>query len=81
MEEDQRNEEQHKREANHRMARLMHDRVQIAEDLSKDLKKVTPPTFNGKALGEEAEAWITMMEKYFHVRNFTRKSRAMWATF
>ena len=57
------------------------DRVQIAADLSKDLKKVTPPTFYGRASGEDAEAWITSMEKYFLVWNYTRKSRAIWATF
>ena len=59
------------------MIELVHDRVQIAEDLSRDLKKVTPPTFNGKTTGEEAEAWIVTMEKYFHVCNFTKKSKVV----
>lgn len=63
------------------MVGLVHDRVQIIEDLSKDLKKVTPPIFNGKNIGEEAESRIATMEKYFYVYNFTRKSRAIWATF
>ena len=63
------------------MARLVHDRIQIQEALSKDLKKVTPPTFSGKATGEEAEAWIATMENYFYACNFIRKSRAIWATF
>ena len=81
QEEDRRIEEQQKEEVDRRMAGLVHDRVQIAEDLSRDLKKVTPPTFNGKTTGEEAEAWIATMEKYFHVHNFTGKSRAVWTTF
>ena len=81
QEEDRRIEEHKKEEADCWMAGLVHDRVQIAEDLSRDLKKVTPPTFNGKTTGEEVEAWIATMEKYFHVRNFTGKSRAVWATF
>lgn len=75
QEEDRRIEEQKKEEVDHRMARVVHDRVQIIEDLSKDLKKVTPTTFNGKNLGEEAEAQIATMEKYFHVCNFTGKSK------
>ena len=54
------------------MVVLVHDRVQIAANLINDLKKVTPPTFNGKTLGEEVKAWIATMEKYFHVHNFTK---------
>jgi hypothetical protein len=54
---------------------------QIAEELSKDLKKVTPPTFDGKTIGDNAEAWIISMEKYFHVRNLSGQSRALWGAF
>ena len=81
QEEYQRNEEQQKEEPNHRVVGFVHDRVQIAEYLNKDLKVVTPPTFNGKISRKEMEAWIAIIEKYFHVCNFTRKSRAVWATF
>ena len=49
-EEDQRFEEQKKTEDDQRMAGLVHDSIQITEDLNKDLKKFTPPTFNGKSL-------------------------------
>ena len=63
------------------MAGLVHDRVQIVADLSKDLKKVTPPTFNGKTSGEEEEAQIATMEKYLYARNFTIKSRVVSATY
>ena len=52
-------------DVDHRMVGLVHDRVQIVADFSKDLKKVTPPTFNGNTLGEEVETWITTMENYF----------------
>lgn len=62
-----RSEVEKKAEADRRSALLNSDRIQIAADLSKDLKKVTPPTFHGRASGEDAEAWITSMEKYFLV--------------
>ena len=50
-------------------------------DLSKDLKKVAPPMFHGRASREDTEAWITSMEKYFLVQNYIGKSQAIWATF
>ncbi len=53
----------------------------IAANLSKDLKKVTPPTFYGRVFEEYVEAWIKSMEKYFLVRNYTRKCHVVWATF
>ena len=68
-------------DVDHRMVGLVHDRVQIVANFSQDLKKVTPPTFNGNTLGEEVEAWIATMENYFYACNFIRKSRAIWATF
>ena len=57
------------------------DMAQIVADLSKDLKKVRPPYFYGRAFGEDTKACITSMEKYFLVWNYTGKSRAVWATF
>ena len=52
-------------EADHLSDLLNADRIQIAANLSKDLKKVTPPMFYGRASGEDAEAWITSIEKNF----------------
>jgi hypothetical protein len=69
-----RSEEEQRAEADRRRALNDTDRVQIVADLRKDLKKVTPPTFHGRASGEDVEAWITSMEKYFLVRNYTGKS-------
>ena len=64
-----------KAEAEFWSALLNFDRIQIATDLSKDLKKVTPPTFHGRAFGKDAKAWIISMEKYFLVQNYTGKSK------
>jgi hypothetical protein len=67
LEEDRRVEEQRKRDADLRATEIAVNRGKIAEELSKDLKKVTPPTFSGKTLGDDAKAWIISLEKYFHV--------------
>ena len=56
LEEDRRDEVQQKEEVDCRMVGLIHDRVQITKDLSKNLNKVKPPIFNGKTLGEEAKS-------------------------
>ena len=62
-------------------ALLNSNKIQIVTNLRKDLKKVTPPMFHGRAFGEDAKAWITSMEKYFLVWNYTWRSRAVWATY
>ena len=69
-----RSEEEWKVEADCQMAMNHIDKMQIAVDLSKDLNKVTPPTFYGRSSGEDAEAWITSMDKYFLVQKYTGKS-------
>lgn len=35
--------------------------------LSRDMKKITPPKFEGSASGDEDEAWLVQMEKYFKI--------------
>lgn len=62
-----RSKEEWKVKADHYMVMNNTNRVQIVDDLSKDLKKVTPPTFYGIASKEDVEAWITSMKKYFLV--------------
>ena len=76
-----RSEEEQKVEVYRPLALVNSDRLQIAVDLSKDLKKVTPPTFHGRTSREDAGAWITSMEKYFMIHNYTGKSRVVWGMF
>ena len=47
------------------------DRVHIVADLRKEIKKIIPPNFYTRSFGEDAKAWITSMEKYFLVWNYT----------
>lgn len=53
----------------------------IKDELGKDLKKVVPPKFDGKAIGIGAKAWIIEMEKNFGLRNLSNQTKAAWATY
>jgi len=47
------------------------------EELSGEFKKIRPPTFNGEVdKGEEAEAWLSGMKKYFHIYNYSNRLKA-----
>ena len=50
-------------------------------DLSADTKKIKPPKFSGSESGEKAEAWLTEMEQYFKIRNFSETSKAVWGIY
>ena len=42
------------------------------EEISREFKKIKPPTFNGEIeKGEEAEAWMSGMKKYFQIYNYS----------
>ena len=41
-----------------------------------EFKKARPPTFNGEVnTGQEDEAWILGMRKYFQVQDYTRNMK------
>ena len=47
------------------------------EELAGEFRKIRPPTFNGKVeKGEEAEAWLSGMKKYFRIYNYSNKLKA-----
>lgn len=50
-------------------------------ELSKDLKKITPPKFDGRQIGEGAENWLNEMEKYFELRDFSETTKALWGSY
>lgn len=54
---------------------------EIAADLLADIKKIKPPKFFGSESGEEEEAWLTEMEQYFEIRNFSETSKAVWGIY
>ena len=52
------------------------------EELSREFKKIKPPTFNGEVeSGEEAEAWLSGMRKYFHIYNYSDRLKSRMAIY
>ena len=49
--------------------------------MAKDLKRITPPKFDGKTIGDGAKAWIIEMEKYFELRNLSDETKAIWVAY
>jgi len=44
------------------------------EEISGEFKKIKPPIFNGEIeKGEEVEAWLSGMNKYFQIYNYSDK--------
>ena len=50
-------------------------------DLSADIKKIKPPKFSSSESEEEAESWLTEMEQYFEIKNFSETSKAVWGIY
>ena len=52
------------------------------EEISGELKKIKPPTFNGDTeKGEEAESWLSGMRKYFQIYNYSNQLKARMAIY
>ena len=52
------------------------------EEISRELKKIKPPTFNGETgKGEEAESWLSGMRKYFQIYNYSNQLKARMAIY
>ncbi|XP_059066182.1 uncharacterized protein LOC131857534 [Cryptomeria japonica] len=56
-------------------------RARIEGELAKDLKRIAPPKFDGKTIGDGAEAWVIEMEKYFELHNMSNKTKAVWVAY
>ena len=42
-----------------------------------EFKKVKPPTFDGEVkTGQEAEAWLLRIRKYFQIQDYSRNMKA-----
>jgi hypothetical protein len=50
--------------------------------LQGELKKIKPPNFNGEHMkGEEAEAWLLEMKKYFQLHDYPSQVEAIISTY
>jgi hypothetical protein len=52
------------------------------DEVMGEFKKIKPPTFNGEVeTGEEAEAWLSGMHKYFQIYNYSSELKAQMAIY
>jgi len=52
------------------------------DEISGEFKKIKPPVFNGEVeTGEEAEAWLSGMHKYFQIYNYSGELKAKMAIY
>ena len=52
------------------------------EEISREFKKIKPPTFNGETeKGEEVETWLSRMKKYFQIYNYSNQLKARMAIY
>jgi len=55
---------------------------QYHDEITGEFKKIKPPTFNGEVeTGEEAEAWLSGMKKYFQIYNYCGELKARMAIY
>lgn len=45
------------------------------------MKRIAPPKFDGKTIGDGAEAWVIDMEKYFELCNSSNETKVVWAAY
>ena len=52
------------------------------EEISREFKKIKPPTFNGETKkGEEVESRLSVMKKYFQMYNYSNKLKDRMAIY
>ncbi|XP_059064261.1 uncharacterized protein LOC131856486 [Cryptomeria japonica] len=57
------------------------NQARIEGEMAKDLKRIDPPKFDGKTIGDGPEAWVIEMEKYFGLCNMSNKTKVVWAAY
>ncbi|KAH9297236.1 hypothetical protein KI387_028918, partial [Taxus chinensis] len=56
-------------------------KARLAAELTNDIKRISPPKYDGTTLGDGAENWLSEMEKYFAIRNFSEETKAIWGAY
>ncbi|KAH9328995.1 hypothetical protein KI387_001103, partial [Taxus chinensis] len=54
---------------------LENKKARLAAELTNDIKRISPPKFDGTTLGDGAENWLIEIEKYFVIRNFSEETK------
>ncbi|KAH9287441.1 hypothetical protein KI387_031558, partial [Taxus chinensis] len=60
---------------------LENKKVRLVAKLTKDIKRISPPKFNGTTMGVGSEKWLSEMEKYFSIRNFSKETKEIWGAY
>ncbi|KAH9287500.1 hypothetical protein KI387_031617, partial [Taxus chinensis] len=53
----------------------------LAAELTNDIKRISPPKYDGTTLGDGDNNWLIEMEKYFVIRNFSEETKAIWGAY
>ncbi|KAH9294576.1 hypothetical protein KI387_038164, partial [Taxus chinensis] len=56
-------------------------RARLAVENTNDIKRISPPKFDGTTLRDGAENWLSEMEKYFAIRNFSEETKVIWGSY
>ncbi|KAH9293368.1 hypothetical protein KI387_041430, partial [Taxus chinensis] len=56
-------------------------KARLVAELTNDIKRISPPKYDGTTLGDGAENWLSKMEKYFAIRNFSEETKAIWGAY
>ncbi len=69
-------------ESSHIKIRKNKKKCNYHDEITREFKKIKPPTFNGEVeTGEEAEAWLSGMKKYFQIYNYSGELKARMAIY
>jgi len=69
-------------ESTHSKVRKNKKKRRQHDEITGEFKKIKPPTFNGEVeTGEEAEAWLSGMKKYFQIYNYSGELKARMAIY
>jgi len=73
---------EHSSEDSHNSHHKNKKKRQYHDEITGEFKKIKPPTFNGEVeTGEEAEAWLSGMKKYFQIYNYSGELKARMAIY
>ncbi|KAH9312361.1 hypothetical protein KI387_027396, partial [Taxus chinensis] len=56
-------------------------KARLAEKITIDIKRISPPKFGRTTLGDGAENFLNKMEKYFAIRIFSEETKAIWRAY
>lgn len=56
-------------------------REHVSSVITDNMKKVKPPKYDSSMSGDAIKAWLTEMEKYFEIYDYTENMKAVWEAY